>query len=109
MALNIGALQISESEFEKLLGVTIDSKLNVNLHVIQLCVKASQKVHALARVSNYMDTEKIKLIMRSFIMSYFNYCLLVWMFHDSATNSRINKIHKRALRIAYRDTESYFD
>ena len=64
---------------------------------------------ALARVSNYMDTEKVKLIMRSFIMSHFSYCPLIWMFHDGATNSRINKIHERALRIAYRDTESSFD
>ena len=37
----IGASQISESESEKLLGVALDSKLNFNLHVIQLCVKAS--------------------------------------------------------------------
>ena len=58
MALNIGASQISEFESEKLLGVTIESKLNFNLHAIQLFVKASQKLHALTRVSNYMDTEK---------------------------------------------------
>ena len=50
MALNIGASQISESESEKLLGVTIDSKLNFNLHAIQLCVKASQKLHALSPI-----------------------------------------------------------
>ena len=31
------------------------------------------------------------------------------MFHDRATNSRIDKIHERALRIVYRDTESSFD
>ena len=99
MTLNIGTSQISESESEKLLGVTINSKLNFNRHVIQLCVKASQKLPALARVSNYMDTEKVKLIMRSFIMSHFSYCPLIWMFRDRAINSRINKIHERALRL----------
>ena len=52
-------------------------------------MKASQKLHALAKVSNYMDTEKVKLIVRSFIMSHFNYCPLVWMFHGRTTNSRI--------------------
>ena len=109
MTLNIGATLIPESESEKLLGVTIDSKLNFNFHVSKLCAKASQKLHALARVSNYMDTEKVKLIMRSFIMSHFRYCPLIWMFHDRTTNSRINKIHERALRIVYRDTESSFD
>ena len=108
MALNIGASQMSESESEKLLGVTIDSKLNFNLPVIQLCVKASQKLHALARVSKYMDTEKVKLIMRSFIMSHFSCCPLIWMFYDRATNSRINKIHEKLCKL-HRDTESSFD
>ena len=109
MTLNIGTSQISESESEKLLGVTLDSKLNFSVHDNQVCMKASQKLYALARVSNYMDTEKVKLIMRSFIMSHFSYCPLIWMFHDRAANSRINKIHERALRIVYRDTESSFD
>ena len=77
MTPNIGASQISESESEKLLGVTLDSKLDFNAHIDQLCVKASQKLYHLARVSNYMDTEKVKLIMRSFIECHFTYCLLI--------------------------------
>ena len=109
MTLNIGATLIPESESEKLLRVTIDSRLNFNFHVSKFCAKVSRKLHALARVSNYMDTEKAKLIMRSFIMSHFSYCPLIWMFHDRTTNSRINKIYERALRNVYRDTESSFD
>ena len=58
MTLNIGASQISESESKKLLGVTLDSKLNFNVHINQLCVKASSKLYALARVSNYMELIK---------------------------------------------------
>ena len=42
-------------------------------------------------------------------MSHFSYCPLIWMFHDRTKNSRINKIHERALRIVYRNTESSFD
>ena len=41
-------------------------------------------------------------------MSQFNYCPLVWMFHDRKLNNKINKMHLRALRIAYRDYESDF-
>ena len=61
ITLNIGASQISESESEKLLVVTLDSKLDFHTHVTKLCMKASQKLYALARRSNYMDTEKFKL------------------------------------------------
>ena len=46
------------SNYEKLLGVIIDNNLNFNEHVTRLCKKASQKLHALARVSRFMNMEK---------------------------------------------------
>ena len=57
-------------------------------------MKACQKLFALARVSNYMDTEKVRLIMKSFIMSHFSCCPLIGMFHDRAAKTQINKIPK---------------
>ena len=109
VTINTGGSEISESESHKLLGMTIDSKLNFSYHVHQLCAKASQKLYTLARLSNYMGEGKIKLIMTAFIMSHFSYCPLIWMFHDRATNNRTNCIHERALRIVYRDIKSSFD
>ena len=40
---------------EKLLGVKFDSNLSFENHVTSLCKKASQKLHALERISHYMD------------------------------------------------------
>jgi len=42
-------------------------------------------------------------------MSQFQYCQLAWMFHSRHLNNKINKIHERALRIAYKDYVSSFD
>ena len=39
--------------------------------------------------------------MKIFIDSQFNYCPLAWMFHSWQLNTKINKLHERALRIAY--------
>ena len=39
-------------------------------------------------------------------MSQFNYCPLVWMCHSRGLNNNINHIHKRALRIVYKDKKS---
>ena len=47
--------------------------------------------------------------MRAFVMSQFQYCQLAWMFHSRNLNNKINKIHERALRIAYKDYVSSFD
>ena len=73
-----------------------------------ICKKVSNKLHALARVSNYMSTHKLRTIMKAFIESQFQYCPLVWMFHNRAINSRINKLHERALRLVYKDEQYTF-
>ena len=50
-----------------------------------------------------MTPHKLKMIMKAFVLSQFNYCPLVWMFHSRELNNRINRIHERALQIAYKD------
>ena len=97
---------INESDYEKLLGVTFDKKLSFKKHVEDLSKKANQKLHALARLSNYIDPIKSEILMNSFIRSQFNYCPLVWMFHDRTTNSKLNRIHERALRLVCKESES---
>ena len=46
---------IKSSTEEKLLAVKFDSNLSFESHVTSLCKKASQKLHAFARISHYMD------------------------------------------------------
>ena len=53
--IHLGSETITNSKSEKLLGITIDHKLKFNEHVNNLCKKANQKLHALARISNYMS------------------------------------------------------
>ena len=108
-SINVDGFEISNTLFQKLLGVTVDNKMNFKHHVTDLCATASQKLHALSRVSNYMDFQQKKLIMHSFILSQFGYCPLVWMFHSRELNNRINKIHKRSLKIVYQDHKSSFE
>ena len=88
--------------------MTIDRKLNFKSHVNSLCEKASQKLHALARISTYMEKPQLEFASTTFIISHFSYCQLVWMFHDSASNNKINKIHERAFRIIHKDSTSNF-
>ncbi len=109
VTVNISGFLIKESDEEKLLGVTLDKKMSFKTHVNNLCKKASQKLHALARVSRYMEKPQLELTMTSFVMSHFSYCPLVWMFHDRKSNNKINKIHERALRIIHKDSTSNFE
>ena len=86
----------------------IDKKLNFKSHVNSFCKKASQKLHALARISTYMEKRQLELTITTFMMSPFSYCPLVWMFHDRASNNKINKIHEIALRIIHKNSTSNF-
>ena len=56
-----------------------------------------------------MDLAKRKSLMKAFITSQFNYCPLIWMFHNSQLNNRINKIQERALRLVYKDNKLTFN
>ena len=55
-----------------------------------------------------MNIQKRRTIMKSFIISRFSYCSLIWMFHSTQLNNNINSIHERALRITYQDNTSMF-
>ena len=107
--ITIGDVCVSNSSCEKILGVYFDNKLNFNTHVTKLCKKASQKLHALARVSNLMSFRQRRIIMNAFISSQFCYCPLLWMCHSRLLNTQINKIHERVLRIVYKDNISSFE
>ena len=85
--------------------MTLDFLVSI---ITSLCKKASQKLHALARIAHYMNFEKRRSLMKAFVISQFNYCPLIWMFHNRALNNRINKIHERALRLVYQNKNLSF-
>ena len=105
---NVGESVIWESKKEKLLGLIIDNKLKFNDHVALLCKKAGRKITALGRLTRYLQFEKKRTLLKSFIESQFAYCPLTWMFCSRKNNNRINQLHERALRIVYGDDTSTF-
>ena len=71
-------------------------------HINRIYHKASQKRHTLSE-------DKKCMLFKSFIISQFNYCPIVWMCHGRGLNNKINNIHERALRIVYQDKKSSFE
>ena len=50
MTARIGKSGITDSKNVKLLGITIDSELNFEMHLKTLCAKVSRKINALSHV-----------------------------------------------------------
>ena len=90
----LGNEVMEASDTVELLGIELDKNLNFNLHMSDLLKKANQKLHAFARILKYLSQDKLKIIMRTFIQSQFNYCPLTWMFHSRTLNNKINKLHE---------------
>ena len=93
----------------KLLGINIDNKLCFNEHISEICKKVTLKLHALSRISHFLSTEKLRTVMKAFIESQFEYFPLIWMFHSRTLNNKINRLHERALRLAYKDSKATFE
>ena len=100
---------MKERREEQLLRIIFDQTLSFKQHVRIVCKKNSQKLHTLARISFYMDTEKLKQIMQEFVLSHYSHCSLVWMFYYITLNHRINHIHERALIFGYKDYQTDFE
>ena len=74
--IKIGNDIITSKTSVKLSGVTIDNKLNFNERVDNICKKANNKLHALARIAKYLSPDKLRILMKTFVESQFNYCPL---------------------------------
>ena len=107
--IKIGNKVIEEQRNTNLLGITIDKNINMAEHIRKICKQAGNKLHALARVSSYLNEHKRIMLMKSFILSQFSYCPIIWMYCQRKSNNLINRIHERALRIAYCDYVSDFE
>ena len=71
--IQIANATIQSSISKKLLGVTIDNKLKFDKHVENISQKLSRKLNVLARLVNYMDLPKRRILMNAFFNAQFNY------------------------------------
>ena len=96
-------IKIVCSKTVRLLGIDIDNKLNFNSHIDKICKIVNNKTNALVRIRNFVDEEKAHKIAQAYILSQFNYCSLIWMFCSKTANHKIERAHKRVLRVIIQD------
>ena len=84
----------------RLVGIQLDAKLNYRLHVSNIC-KFPDQLSALIRLDNFLCFESKRVLINSYFLSNFNYCLLVWMFSNATSFNKIENLQKRALTVLY--------
>ena len=109
LRLIINENKIQATNKVKLLGIEIDNALTFTAHIQNLCSKVNRKINAFSRLNTYISRPQAMLILNAVILSNFNYCPLIWLFSTKASNNEINRTHKRALRILFKDYDSSFN
>ena len=104
----IESAKIETKNTVKLLGITIDNKLNFEEHISGLCKKASMQLNVISRLQKFMGKEQKEALINSFIFSNFNYCALVWHFCLCKSSENIEKKKLRCLRNIYNDYSSNY-
>ena len=98
--MSINNTKISNEKRVKLLGVNLEGRINFDHYV-------NTHLKTLSRVCNHMDRKRGRILLNAFITSHFSYCAFVWMFYSRTLNYRINKIHEKTLRLAYKDLKHF--
>ena len=88
------------------LGDTLDSNLQYDTHISNLCSKASTQINAMKRIGKYLNTDCRIAMYKSFISSNFSYCPVSWMFCGKRNSDKLEKLLERALHFVFSDYTS---
>jgi hypothetical protein len=109
VSFKIGDITIQSEDCVKLLGVTVDSSLNFNVHLRNLCIKISRQINVLSRIAKYLTLEGRKAIYHSFILSNFGFCPIIWHFCSKANTDKLERMHHRALKFVHQDFDASYE
>ena len=76
----------------KLLGITIDNKLNFEKYTTQLRAIINRKLYSIKRIFYLNRAVKLQFF-KTFILPYFDYCLSLFIYFPKASIQRINNAY----------------
>jgi len=106
--ITVNGKDIMESDNLELLGVTIDCGLNFNLHISNVCKKASQRIVVIMRLRNLITTETKLNLVNAPILPHLTYCQVVWHFCRASDTRRLERVQERGLRAVFKDKQSSY-
>lgn len=103
-------IRLKKAATKKLPVITIDEHLNFNKYIINVCNSARRKLHALSRMFSLLSYQQKKGVSNFFTSGQFSCCSLIWIFSSIRFHRKINKLHRRSLRLCHNDhTSSYHE
>ena len=95
--LKIGDITIKSASSVRLLGITIDSKLNYKEHINNIIKKSYHKLYVLRKLKKFLTLEKVKIVACSMIKIQFANYPLIWKFYTKTDTQRVEKVQYKIL------------
>ena len=92
---NVQGNDIDSLNNVKLLGITMDNKLNFSEHINITCKKANQRIGVLMRLKNLVPTVAKLHLFKAAILPYLTYSHLTWhFFAEQVTRENLNALRR---------------
>ena len=105
--LRIGNSELAESDFLTILGVTFDSHLTFQKHLMNVSANAARKLGIIRKASYIYDNQQTNLTcFRSFVLPLLEYCSPVWMSAATRDLQLLDKV-ARGGRFLFPNCDNY--
>ena len=108
--LSVGNTFLAESEFLTILGVTYDSHLTFERHLLNVSANAARKLGIVRKASYiYKDEEINATCFRSFVLPLLEYCSPVWVSASARDLSLLDRVARGGRFLFSDNTNSSYD
>ena len=107
--LQISDITIKSASSVRLLGITIDLKLNYKKHINNIVKKSYYKLYALRKLKTFLTLEKVKILACSMIEIQFTYYPLIWKFYTKTDMQRVERVQYKILQVVYNHYMATYD
>jgi len=98
--ISINNEKISRVYKTKFLGIILQANLKWDTHISMLKNKIAKSIGIINKAKHLLTTTHLKLLYRSLVEPYLNYCCIVWASPEKSTAiESLHKLQKRAARI----------
>jgi hypothetical protein len=97
--LYIDGLEIEQVQTQKFLGVIINSQLNWQNHINQVCSKMAKAIGIINKIKCFIDAKTRKNLYCTLVLPYINYGNVVWASTYHSKLNKVFKLQKRMVRI----------
>ena len=86
------------------LGINLDQTLNFKYHLDTLINNVTFKLYLFSKIRRYLNEECAINVYKAMLMPFFDYCDIIYMFSCSPELQKLERHHKRGMKISVKNS-----